>query len=153
MSNPLLHTLFQQMQIYSFQQSQNVRVIRVIMSEQWYKACQSCGSEARSNASCLLIENSDSLLPAYIQQSHIHCDQQSHIHCYQRSQVRPHQWSLIHRYLLAFSEASFTLTSKAIFTPSSKAISTGTSEPSFTPSSEVSFPSTTSAKCKMVWKL
>ena len=77
--------------------------VRVSISEWWNKTCQSCGSEARSKASCQLIANLNSLLPAKPYQPLTACSQWSHIHCYQ----------------LAPSEASFTPTSEARSTATS----------------------------------
>jgi len=59
---------------------QIVRVVSVSMSEWWNQGCQSCGSEARSKASCQLIANTDSVLPAKPYPPLPDCSQRSQFH-------------------------------------------------------------------------
>jgi len=66
------------------------RSVKVSLSELWEQAyqlwkwaCHSCGSEAKSKASCQLIANPDSLLPVKAHPPVPVCFQQVQIHCYQ----------------------------------------------------------------------
>jgi len=79
------------------QRSHIVREVWVSMTERWDEACQSCGSYVWSKASCQLIANADSVLPAKPYPLLPACSQRCQFHPYQQSQI--------HRYQPASSEA------------------------------------------------
>jgi len=97
-SNPLLPTWFPEMQIHCYYQS-------------YIHPYQLAPSEARSNASCLLAQSPDLLLPAKPDPLLLAGFHWVQIDCYQRSQI--------HTYQLAPSENRFKASCQLIANPDS----------------------------------